>query len=299
MKSKKEGFAGERQVKLPPMVVNMERCDPLTTSLYITDIGYYPKAEYHHCTRRQAIDQYVLIYCVDGNGWYKIDGKKYSVKSSQYFILPKSIPHEYGADEDSFWNIYWIHFNGDHASVYADGADTPNTINVAVNSRINDRITIFEEILTTLQHHEDIEDLRYASSLLHHFLASMRYLHQFRKAKTKNDKENKERNIVDAAIHFMMENIENRICLDDVLQYIGYSHTHLNTIFKQATGCTPLQYINRMKIEQACMLLSTTNLKINQICYKIGIEDQLYFSRLFRKTMGTTPSQYRKENSGV
>lgn len=299
MKSKKEGFTGERQVKLPPMIVDTEEHDTLTTSLYITDIGYYPKAEYHHCTRWQAINQYVLIYCVDGNGWYKVDNKTYSVKSNQYFILPKGKPHEYGADEHGFWTIYWIHFNGDHASIYADGAELPHDINVAINSRISDRIDIFEEILTTLQWQKDIEDLRYASSLLHHFLASMRYLTQFRSARNAKEKAEfvkDEDNIVDAAKHYMMENIENKIKLNDVLDYIGYSPSYFNSLFKKSTGNTPLQYINHLKVEQACKLLRTTNLKINQICYKIGIEDQLYFSRLFKKTTGMTPSEYRQQN---
>lgn len=55
MRSKKEGFMGERQVKLSPMVVNIEEHDPLTASLYITDIGYYPKAENHHVKRSEGI----------------------------------------------------------------------------------------------------------------------------------------------------------------------------------------------------------------------------------------------------
>ena len=57
MRSKKEGFMGERQVKLSPMVVDIEEHDPLTASLYITDIGYYPKAENHHVKRSEGIDR--------------------------------------------------------------------------------------------------------------------------------------------------------------------------------------------------------------------------------------------------
>ncbi len=79
--------------------------------------------------------------------------------------------------------IYWVHFRGIAAPAYAEGASTPQTINVTMNSRIGDRINIFEEMLTTLHFGEGIEDLRYATSLLCHFLASMRYLGQFRRAK--------------------------------------------------------------------------------------------------------------------
>ena len=82
MRSKKEGFMGERQVKLSPMVVDIEEHDPLTASLYIIDIGYYPKAENHHVKRSEGIDQYVLIYCVDGCGWYTIGGKKWIIRQT-------------------------------------------------------------------------------------------------------------------------------------------------------------------------------------------------------------------------
>ena len=189
-----------------------------------------------------------------------------------------------------------MHFKGTCAHVYAEGATTPQTINVAINSRISERINIFDEILTTLQTGDGLEDLRYASSLFHHFLASMRYLGQFRRAKTgAGDKNTSDKgiDIVEQAIHYMRENIEQHIALDDVLHYIGYSHSHFSTLFKRKTGQSPLAYFNRLKIEYACHLLKTTDLKVNQICYKVGIEDALYFSRLFSKTMGMAPTAFK------
>lgn len=293
---RKEGFLGEQSVVLSPMLVEQEKRDELTSHLFITDIGYYPKAERHHRIRLKAIDQYVLIYCVDGAGFYVVDGKRYEVKKNQYFILPANKPHEYGTTEDKRWSIYWVHFKGTCAHVYAEGATTPQTINVAINSRISERINIFDEILTTLQTGDGLEDLRYASSLFHHFLASMRYLGQFRRAKTvAGDKNTSDKgiDIVEQAIHYMRENIEQHITLDDVLHYIGYSHSHFSTLFKRKTGKSPLAYFNRLKIEYACHLLKTTDLKVNQICYKVGIEDALYFSRLFSKTMGMAPTAFK------
>ncbi|MBV4004894.1 helix-turn-helix transcriptional regulator, partial [Bacteroides thetaiotaomicron] len=57
-------------------------------------------------------------------------------------------------------------------------------------------------------------------------------------------------------------------------------------------------YFNLLKMQQACLLLDTTDMKINQICYKIGIEDTYYFSRLFSKIMGMSPREYRKSKKG-
>ena len=266
MIKKKDGFLGERAVILPPMIIEMEENDPLVSSLYITDIGHYPMAEHHHRVRQEAIDQYVLIYCVDGSGWYVLKGQRYEVKRNQYFILPAGTPHEYGATEGERWTIYWVHFRGEHASVYAEGAQKPQEVKAAMNSNISNRNNIFEEILSTLHFGDGIEDLRYASSLLHYYLASLRYLRQYRS-------------------------------LQDVLDYVGYSSTRFSALFKKETGSSPLAYFNRLKIEYACQMLKTTDMHINQICYKVGIEDSLYFSRMFSKAMGMSPSEYRERHA--
>lgn len=288
MVKQKDGFRGEQSVVLPPMVVAMAEHDELASSLFVTDIGYYPNATNHYRERKKAIDQYVLIYCVDGNGWYQLNGKEYQVSKNQFFILPAGQPHIYGAKE--WWTIYWVHFRGEHASIFAEGMQKPNDINIALNSRISDRIGIFEEIISTLQAGEEIEDLRYASSLLHHFLASMRYLGQFRRSKTINlDNQN----VVDAAVHYMQENIGNRIKLADVIRYVGYSQSHFSQLFRHQKGVSPLAYFNQMKVEYACKMLREKDMKINQICYKIGIEDPFYFSRMFSKIVGMSPSEYR------
>lgn len=300
MIKKKDGFLGERAVILPPMIIEMEENDPLVSSLYITDIGHYPMAEHHHRVRQEAIDQYVLIYCVDGSGWYVLKGQRYEVKRNQYFILPAGMPHEYGATEGERWTIYWVHFRGAHAAVYAEGAQKPQEVKAAMNSNISNRNNIFEEILSTLHFGDGIEDLRYASSLLHYYLASLRYLRQYRSTirydashSNKPFHTDKHTGIVDAAIHYMKENVERHLTLQDVLDYVGYSSTRFSTLFKKETGASPLAYFNRLKIEYACQMLKTTDMHINQICYKVGIEDSLYFSRMFSKAMSMSPSEYR------
>jgi AraC-like DNA-binding protein len=298
---KKSGFRGERSVILPQRVVETEEQDPLVGSLYITDIGHYPMAEHHHRIRTEAIDQYVLIYCVDGNGFYTLKGKTYQVKRNQYFILPAGLPHEYGAADGDRWTIYWVHFRGEHAAVYAEGAQQPQDVRVALNSNILNRNNIFEEILATLHYGDHLEDLRYASSLLHYYLASLRYLRQYRREVKEEGRGRrvegggqKVEGVVDAAIHYMKESIERHISLQDVLDYVGYSSTRFSVLFKQQTGSSPLAYFNRIKVEHACQLLKQTDLHINQISYKVGIDDSLYFSRLFSKAVGMSPSAYRR-----
>ena len=63
MMKQKEGFCGERSVVLPPMAIEMEQHDPLVSSLYITDIGYYPRASLHGRSRQQPISEYPHLLC--------------------------------------------------------------------------------------------------------------------------------------------------------------------------------------------------------------------------------------------
>lgn len=286
----KEGFTGERSIVLPKATIEMERQDPLVSSLYITDIGYYPHADSHFCQRRQPIGEHVLIYCMTGTGWYTIDDQLYKVRANQYyFILPPGKPHTYATDKDNPWTIYWIHFTGPHAVIYSEGSHEPQDIRPALNSRISERQQVFEEIFSTLSQSTDLESLRYASSLLHYYLASMRYLHHYRNTETQPATDQ----VVTAAIHFMHENLEKQLRLTDIARYVGFSPSHFSTLFRQQTEQSPLAYFNRMKIERACQLLTTTRMHINQVCHKVGIDDVYYFSRLFKQHTGLSPKHFR------
>lgn len=84
----KNGFSGERSLVLPKMVTDMMKADPIASILYVTDIGYYPKAENHYRERKEPIGQYVFIYCIDGFGSYDVNGKhyEYHLTNTSYFL---------------------------------------------------------------------------------------------------------------------------------------------------------------------------------------------------------------------
>lgn len=292
------GFSGERSISLPDIIKKTCLDDGLLANLYITDIGFYPHAMYHYRKRPHGIGQYILIYCVKGKGWYTVCGKQYEVLENQYFIIPKGEAHEYASNNQAPWTIYWVHFTGHSAHFFINDNPAPRDIEPGSTSRISDRNAVFEEIFLALCDNYSIENLRYAASLLYGFLASFRYLGHFRKYNSQQVRFNTS-DIVNMAVRYMNENIEKKLTLDALCKYIGYSTSQLSLVFRNQTGHSPHNYFNMLKIQRACKLLETTDLKIKQICAKVGIDDSYYFSRLFTKTVGISPKKYRESTANV
>jgi len=293
MIKRKEGFSGSRDIVLPPYVKASIPNDPLLSALHITDIGYYPEAQFHFVERKQGIAEYVFIYCVEGEGSFSVGTNTYQVHANQYFVLPARQPHSYAANDQHPWTIYWIHFGGELASHYVLPGLAPRDIQTEKSSRISTRTNTFEEIFQTLHNGFESEHLRYASCLFHFYLGTLRYIDQYRNRATPTPDEETNQ-VIAAALHFMKENIEKRLALSEIAEFVGCSVSHFSHIFLSRMGQSPLAYLNNLKIDEAAHLLTTTDMKVNQICFKVGFDDPYYFSRLFSKIKGVSPRQYRE-----
>jgi AraC family transcriptional regulator, arabinose operon regulatory protein len=292
----KSGFKGERAIVLPTPIIADYRNDPLGILLYISDIGCYPKADFHYRRRsKEEVLQYILIYCLEGEGWFELESIRQKVTAHHVFILPKGKAHVYGCQHDNPWTIYWIHFDGEKAGFFAEGMDKPLCISPQEDSRIKERLNLFEEIFSTLKNGYRKDNLAYSSTCLFHFLGSLKYIGAFRESVSSSLQP---RDMADEAIHMMRENINKRLTLKEISDYIGLSSSHFSNLFHQKTGFAPLYYFTHLKIQEACHHLDFSNLKINQISMMIGMEDALYFSRCFSKIMGISPSEYRRKKKG-
>ena len=288
-----EGFKGQRTIIIPDFLIHEVRESILGKQLYLTDIGYYPKAKYHFRKRKMGCKQFILIYCLEGKGWITVDGKRSTVNANQYFIIPKGVPHKYGSDEKEPWSIYWLHFSGELASHYSDITGRANSIIRSDISRIADRNLLFEEMLLNLEMGYSHENINYANVCLSHFLASFKYISQFRQVRKV-----KEKDVIEEAILFMKANIPKKITLSDIASHIGLSSSHFSLVFRTKTSRSPMYYLMHLRIQKACALLDATAMRISEVAEEIGYDDPFYFSRVFKNIMNSSPVQYRKELKG-
>lgn len=86
--------------------------------------------------------------------------------------------------------------------------------------------------------------------------------------------------------------------LADYARGAGISENYLSRLVKQSTGRSVGAWIDILRIQRAKRLLSSTSLPIIDIAASVGVEDQSYFSRLFKKETGMTPSAFRKKMQG-
>lgn len=103
--------------------------------------------------------------------------------------------------------------------------------------------------------------------------------------------------LVKKAINHINLNLNNDLCVKDLADLFYVSPTYLARLFKKEVNSSIVEYINTQRIKQSTCLLKDSNLPIHQISQMVGISDYNYFSRLFKKYMNKTPSQYRKNNT--
>jgi AraC-like DNA-binding protein len=288
---KRQGFEGQRAIVLPKRILEVCDSTPPVSSLYITDIGFYPRAKYHYRDRPTGIGQNVLIYCQEGRGWLKVPAGTFNVGPNEYLIIPADVPHTYWADEITPWTIYWAHFKGLNAAYFSSLLSRQNKSFVNYAAFLEERIRLFDAIYENFESGYSLDNLIFSSTSFGYFLTSLTFFEKF----TSSSHHKGEKDAVDLSIEYMQEHLESVISLELLASSINLSVSHYSSIFKKKTGYSPIIYFNHLKIQRACQYLQFTTLRVNEISGRLGIEDPYYFSRMFTKIMGVSPLEYRRK----
>ncbi len=101
---------------------------------------------------------------------------------------------------------------------------------------------------------------------------------------------------IQEAIRYIDEHYENSLTLDEISRSVYLNPCYLSARFKTDTGWTITEYVQRKRVLEAKRLLATTDCMLQEIALKVGISDPSYFSAVFKRHTGMTPTRFREQN---
>lgn len=291
LKKVREGFPEQRLVVISRELLKRQAKLPVARHLHVTDIGHFPHTENHFVSRKHGVGQYIVIFCASGRGAVTLSGIKREVAAGQLILIPPGVPHKYEADRTIPWNIYWFHFSGDQAGEYAEllGFDTDRALIQVADT--DELVRQFERLYSAVVSAFSDSALVNASTELSKTLSMANGLKTGRYRKSRQSEQR-----ILASIEYITRQYAVPHTLEELAQNAGLSVPHFVTLFRQQTGTSPLRYLTRVRLRHACELLDLTDRPVSDIAGAVGYEDAFYFSRLFRKHLGFSPSKYRKLN---
>ncbi|GIO92763.1 MULTISPECIES: AraC family transcriptional regulator [Paenibacillus] len=243
-----------------------------------------------------AIHDYCLIHTVtDGEGIFECAGKVYPCKAGDTFIILPGVLFSYQADDRNPWHYHWVAFQEKGAPLLlADMGITAArpVIRCEDPEELKELKSMYSRIRLGFNQSDypRLEDLQ-GSAWLRLLLHKLAMLNQQHLPSRERDVADIERGVRQAE-RLISTQYHQQLSIGQLASTLGYHRAHLSKAFKQHTGLSPMQYLMRVRMEKAKSLLRTS-FSIQEIASSVGFNDALYFSKLFRKWTGMTPSEYR------
>lgn len=281
---KQDGFKDEQYIIVPTESFVGYARHPLVRALYLTDIGFFPKARHHYREREEGTQEYILIYCTEGEGYIHVEDKKYRIRKQEAFCIPSNKKHRYYASEENPWSIFWVHFKGENTVHFP--LDDCEIIQINSRHAENRIITLFDVLFRVLERNYTLGNFIYISQVLSLILAEIYF-------REKVDEASKQNRHITAIIRYMYKHMDENLRLEDLSRELQLSKSYINAVFKKYADRAPIDFFINLKMQEACKLLKSTDLYIAEIGQRLGYEDQYYFSRIFKKVIGVSPTEYR------
>ncbi|MUH71142.1 AraC family transcriptional regulator [Psychrosphaera haliotis] len=273
-----------------PMIKELQ-VSAISRGLCPLAFGFYERAIGHEIKRTNH-DDHLVLCCVDGHGKVIVGNKVYNMSKNDIIFLPKGVAHHYKASKKEPWSIYWAHVDGHMFEEFMDiiGVD-----------KLSLKITLTEPKIVIDEFKQLIESRHLGYQLNRFFVASnmLKKIFSLITLQRPIISLANNRNLSERSIQtYFNDNIDQPLTLDDMAKYFGLSKFYFAKKFQQIIGNSPIKHLIELKIQQACKLLDSTDISINHVAKSVGLDDPYYFSRLFKKTIGISPSNYRKSRHG-
>ena len=232
-----------------------------------------------------------IIYIASGCGHFHfdtVDNETIVPAGNIVIFRPKELQkYEYYGEDKT--EVYWIHFTGSDVKNILRKYGFPDNERIFPVGTSMEYERVFKRIIIELQRCQDNYEEMLTLLLRHLLIIFQREL--TREHVLKNEYLNHE---MDTAVTYFNENYNRDINIEEYATSKGMSVSWFIRSFKKFTGSTPMQFIVALRVNNAQVLLETTNYSINEISKIVGYDNQLYFSRLFHKLKGFSPREYRK-----
>ena len=232
---------------------------------------------------------YQLLYVVSGKTHFFFGGKERIVTAGHMVLIQPRQEQRYDYYGEEKPEVYWVHFTGNDVKNILRKYDIPMDEPVFYSGASSTYAYLFREMINELQTCQTgYEEL--LSMYLHQIFLLVQRTRQERKPTVSTYIQEE----MEYARRYFNEHYNEPISIQDYAESRNMSVCYFQRNFKQTVNHTPMQYLLTIRINNAASLLETTDYSMAEIAAIVGYDDPLYFSRLFRKVKGMSPSEYRK-----
>lgn len=239
--------------------------------------------------RPKGRSDFQLLYIAAGKAHFHFDGKEEIVTAGHMVLYRPKEPQKYEYYGEDQTEVYWVHFTGSDVTNILRSYGLTKDKHVFYCGSGLEYQNHFRAMIQELQMCKD----DYEEMLVILFKQILIKLHRYFNTTSKVDNRQIAEEIDKATLYFA-EHYNEEICIEDYAQKHHMSTSWFIRNFKQYTGSTPMQYILSIRIYNAEALLQNEQYNVTEISNIVGYDNPLYFSRIFKKVKGLSPSEYRK-----
>lgn len=269
---------------------------------------------------RRLIDEYILYFIKNGELYIDEDGKRYTLKRGDFFILKPGLIHS--GFKKACCDYFFIHFKhpGTHAADKSEqeimheiglsrssylagnlvtddqertGCYVPRFFHISNGTSLGYLLYMLEGALEDYNRKNEYYRSLAASKLIELIIRVSREYLDATRAKTELLYPRAYIKC-QALLDYLNNEYHQKIGSKDIQLRFEANYAYLNRIFHRMTGHTIIDYLNLVRIKKAAELIESTGINFSEIGYLVGINDPYYFSKIFKKYTGVSPMQYRK-----
>lgn len=266
-----EGVLSRNNISLNILRIGQEYCDPKKL----------------HEVRRWS-DKNSLHFVLHGRGTLIAGGDAKVLNKGDVFLLYADEEYEYYPDPTDPWAYIWVDFSSNATcELFA-----PCGLSIASPViHVNDLASIMGQLKLLYEAYDasDLQELRCSA----YFMLILSELIKNAERKVFHGVSSFKQHHIRNIVAYINNNFRLPLTIREIAIANQISTSRMMTLFSELLGISPIAYLNCFRVATACEILRTTDIPIGKVASMVGVEDPLYFSRLFRKCKGMSPREYR------